>query len=70
MINSSSKEEAMVKGRRYNLTKAAKRIGVHRLTLYYWMKKGWIKLHRDHRGFPVFTEADIKKIILWHKKLR
>ncbi len=59
----------MAKGR-YNLTKAAKRIGVHRLTLYYWIKKGWITLHRDHRGFPVFTEADIKKIILWHEKLR
>ncbi|PIQ86216.1 MAG: hypothetical protein COV74_05945 [Candidatus Omnitrophica bacterium CG11_big_fil_rev_8_21_14_0_20_45_26] len=56
--------------KRYNLTEASERIGVHRLTVYYWIKKGWIKPRRDHRGYPVFTEADLKKILQWHEKLR
>lgn len=27
----------------YNLTQTARIVGVHRETLYYWIKKGWIK---------------------------
>ncbi len=55
--------------KRYNLTKAAEKIKVHRLTLYYWIKRKWISPRRDHRGYPIFTEVDLKKIIRWHNKL-
>ncbi len=37
---------------RYNLTQAAKILQMTRQGLYYWMKKGWVKARRDHRGYP------------------
>lgn len=55
---------------RYNITQAAKELGVARQTLYYWIKKGWIKPKRDYRNYPVFTEEDIEKINEWRNKLR
>ena len=42
----------------YNLTQAAKEMGIHRQTLYYWIKKDWIKPRRDYRNYPVFTVLD------------
>lgn len=54
---------------RYNITQAAKELGVARQTLYYWIKKGWIKPKRDYRNYPVFTKKDIKNIKDWHNKL-
>ncbi|OGW79288.1 MAG: hypothetical protein A2Z83_09050 [Omnitrophica bacterium GWA2_52_8] len=56
--------------KQYNLTQLAERIKVHRLTIYYWIKKDWIRPRRDYRGYPVFTETDVKKIVQWHKKLQ
>lgn len=47
------------------MTQAAKVLGVHRETLYYWIKKGRIKPKRDHRGYPVFTSIDIENLIKW-----
>ena len=55
--------------KRYNITQAAKELGVARQTLYYWIKKGWIKPKRDYRNYPVFTEEDIKNIKKWVQKI-
>ena len=54
---------------RYNLTQAAKIVQVTRQGLYYWMKKGWVKPWRDHRGYPVFTVFDIERIMKWRDTL-
>ncbi|MCD6134772.1 MAG: MerR family transcriptional regulator [Candidatus Omnitrophica bacterium] len=55
--------------KRYNLSKAAKELGVTRQTLYYWFKKGWVKPKRDYRNYPVFTEEDIRSIQKWRNTL-
>ena len=55
------------KSKQYNLCQAAKILDVHRQTLYYWMKKGWIKSKRDYRNYPIFTVLDIKTIKKWRK---
>jgi len=54
---------------RYNITQAAKELGVARQTLYYWIKKGWVKPKRDYRNYPVFTEEDIRSIQKWRNTL-
>lgn len=56
--------------KRYNLTQTAKVIGVHRETLYYWIKKGWIKPKRDCRKYPVFTVLDIESMIKWKNTMK
>ena len=56
--------------KRYNITHAAKELGVTRQTLYNWIEKGWVKPKKDYRNFPVFTEEDIKKIKEWREKLK
>ena len=48
--------------KRYNITHAAKELGITRQTLYNWIEKGWIKPKRDYRNYPVFTKEDIKNI--------
>ena len=55
--------------KRYNITHAAKELGVTRQTLYNWIKKGWVVPKRDYRKYPVFTEQDIKQIKEWRDKL-
>ena len=54
----------------YNLTQAAHLLKVHRQTIYYWLKKGWVKLKRDYRDYPVFTVLDIENIINWRNSVR
>ena len=44
------------KFKRYNLSQAAKILDVPRQSLYYWIKKGWVKPRRDYRRYPVFTQ--------------
>jgi DNA-binding transcriptional MerR regulator len=56
--------------KRYNLTQAAKVVGVHRETLYYWIKKGWIKPKRDYRNYPVFTVLDIENLMKWKNTIK
>jgi hypothetical protein len=58
------------KVRRYNLTQAALLLKVHRQTIYYWIKKNWVKPKRNHRDYPVFTVLDIKSIIKWRNSLK
>ena len=55
--------------KRYNLSQAAKILNVPRQTLYYWIKKGWVKPWRDYRRYPVFTVFDIQKIIKWRNTI-
>jgi len=54
----------------YNITKLAEKLGVPRQTIYYWIKKGWVKPKRDYRDYPVFTEEDVISIIAWKKKIK
>lgn len=54
----------------YNMTQAAHAIGVHRETLYYWIKKGWVKPKRDYRGYPVYTVLDIENLIKWKNRVK
>ena len=49
--------------KRYNLTQAEKILDVPRQSLYYWIKKGWLKPKRDYRNYPVFTVLDIENLI-------
>ena len=55
--------------KRYNLKEAAAELGVHRLTIYYWLKKGWITVKRDYRNLPVLTSEDLRKIHKWRSAL-
>jgi len=43
----------------------ARILGVHRQTVYYWIKKELVKPRRDYKNYPVFTVLDIEKIIKW-----
>jgi len=54
----------------YNMMQTAAILGVHRQTLYYWIRKGWIKPKRDIRNYPVYTVLDIENIIKWKKSIK
>ena len=56
--------------KRYNLSQTAKILNLPRQTLYYWMKKGWVKPWRDHRRYPVFTVFDVEEIIKWRNTIK
>ncbi len=47
----------------------AKELGVHRQTVQFWIRKKWVPVHRDYRGWPVFTEEDVKKIRQWRGQI-
>lgn len=51
------------------MVQAARILEISRSTLYYGIKKGWVKPKRDHRNYPVFTTLDIEGIIQWKNKL-
>lgn len=55
--------------KRYNLSQAAKILNVPRQSLYYWIKKGWVKPRRDYRRYPVFTVFDIEEIVKWRNTI-
>ena len=56
--------------KRYNITHAAKELGVTRQTLYNWIEKGWVKPKKDYRNYPVFTKEEMRKIKEWQSQLR
>ena len=56
--------------KRYNMVEAAKELKVTRQTIYYWIKKGWVKPKRDYRNFPIFTESELRNIKKWKEQLR
>jgi len=51
--------------KRYNLTQTTKILGISRQSLYYWIRKGWVRVKKDGRGYPIFTVFDIKRIMSW-----
>ena len=54
----------------YNVMEAASLFRVHERTVRYWIRKGWIKVKKDYRNFPVFTTLDIRKIKKWRSTLK
>ncbi|MDD5208945.1 MAG: MerR family transcriptional regulator [Elusimicrobiales bacterium] len=56
--------------KRYNMVEAAKQLKVTRQTIYYWIKKGWVKPKRDYRNYPVFTDIDLARIKSWKNQLQ
>lgn len=56
--------------KRFNLTQTAKVLEVPRQTVYYWIKKKWVRLRRDYRNYPVFTATDIEGLLKWRDKIR
>ena len=56
--------------KRYSLSQTAKILNVPRQTLYYWIKKGWVKPRRDCRCYPVFTVFDMEEIIKWRNTIK
>jgi len=56
--------------KKYNLTQTAKILGVHRETMYYWIKKKWINPKRDFKNYPVFTVLDIEELIEWRNTIK
>lgn len=46
------RKAAKISSKCYNLTQTARVVGVHRETLYYWIKKGWVKPKRDYKNYP------------------
>ncbi len=56
--------------KKYNLSEAAKELGLTRQGLYYWIRKGWVTPKRDYKGHPVFTDKCIVKIKKWRETLK
>jgi len=49
--------------RYYETTEVCRKVGISRPTLFRWLKRGLlVKLHRDRRGWRLFTEEDLNKI--------
>ena len=48
----------------YRTAEVCQTVGISRSTLIRWLSRGTIKgvLHRDRRGWRLFTETDIKRI--------
>jgi len=48
----------------YRTTEACKIVGISRSTLLRWFKSGTVKdvIHRDRRGWRLFSQADIERI--------
>lgn len=61
---------AMQKSKTYNIPQAAKILGVHEMTIRYWIRKKWVTPQLDYRNYPVFTDEDIKDIERWRNTLR
>jgi len=60
-----------VNGKSYWLaSEVCQEIAISRPTLYRWLKRGILtKLHRDRKGWRMFTEEDLRKIRLEANKI-
>ena len=58
-------------GERYwSASEVCQEVAISRPTLYRWLKRGILtKLHRDRKGWRMFTEEDLKKIRLEANKV-
>jgi len=54
----------------YNLTQVAHLLNVHRQTIYYWIKKSWLKPKRDSRNYPFCTVLDIESLMKWRNSVK
>ena len=55
----------------YRTSEACGKIGISRATLFRWLKEGILQeMHRDRRGWRMFTEEDLKKIRAEVKKIK
>jgi predicted site-specific integrase-resolvase len=55
----------------YRTTEVYTRVGISRATLLRWLKTGILeKRYRDRRGWGIFTEGDIEKIMAEAKKIK
>ena len=49
--------------RYYDTSEVCEKVSISRPTLFRWLKRGILsKLHRDRRGWRLFTEDDLSKI--------
>jgi|GEM_PF-420858 len=47
----------------YETTEVCEKVGISRPTLFRWLKQGLLsKMHKDRRGWRLFTEDDLRKI--------
>jgi DNA-binding transcriptional MerR regulator len=47
----------------YETTEVCEKVGISRPTLFRWLKRGLlVKLHKDRRGWRLFTEEDLNTI--------
>lgn len=60
----------MKKKKIYGVSSLARKLGVHRQTVNYWIRKGWVTPKRDYRDYPVFTEDDLNRIVRWKNSIR
>ena len=60
-----------VNGKSYwSASEVCQEVAISRPTLYRWLKRGLLtKLHRDRRGWRMFTEEDLRKIRLEANKI-
>jgi predicted site-specific integrase-resolvase len=56
--------------RYYETTEVCEKVGISRPTLFRWLKRGILsKLHKDRRGWRLFTGDDLNKIIAENGKV-
>ncbi len=49
--------------RYYETSEVCQKASISRPTLFRWLKRGMLhRLHRDRRGWRLFTEDDLRKI--------
>jgi DNA-binding transcriptional MerR regulator len=49
--------------RYYETSEVCQKAGISRPTLFRWLKRGVLdRLHRDRRGWRLFTKDDLRKI--------
>ena len=54
----------------WSASEVCQEIGISRPTLYRWLKRGILTtLHRDRKGWRMFTEEDLRKIQLEANKI-
>ena len=54
----------------YSTTETCRKAGISRATLYRWLQKGMLsKQRKDRRGWRLFTDEDLQKILTEIKRI-